>query len=505
MKKMTMLCIAIAMIMMLGTSQAQTTYATVSWDTYTSLPTGSDVPYCVPCDSIKCVPPSGVTEIMWSLSANMHGDTLMLPNGFDGGITCAWNGGQKALLLRPTTAPVQPTFSTTDTICGIEVKSLNAENVNQYGFTHYTWTPGGATTQTITASTPGIYSGTVTNACGTVNRSIQIWKFNNSKPNLGPDITACAGSTVVLDPGGVYSNVVWYPSNTVAPTYSPTYSGGFVVETTNISDACVDRDTVNVTFTTPPSQSIDLVTIDTSNGNNKITWNTTTLGNANSVKIYRETTTNTYVLVGMSPYIVGSFTDTINSKSRSWSYKIAIIDTCGNEGTKSPVAKSIHSWLTPVVGGGYNLQWTAYVNGSKSVSAYNIYRGNSLGQLTYFDYVPSDQTSFTISTFVDSIYVVGADLGTKTIGQDALSNWVAKSDISGINDYCIADHVSINQKNDLIAIISDVAIQKINVANLLGQTIMSEKTNTFIIPTQGVFLISVITDKGSITKKIVVQ
>jgi len=501
MKKMTMLCIAIAMIMMFGTSQAQT-YSTVAWDAYASLPTASNVPYC-PCDSIKCVPPSGVTGISWSPSLTQHGDTLVLPSGFSGNVTCSSSNGDKLLKLRPTTAPVQPTFATTDTICGIETKLLDLGNVNQYGFNHYSWTPGGATTQTITVSTPGIYSGTVTNACGTANRSIQIWKFNNSKPNLGPDITACAGTTVVLDPGDVYSNVVWYPSNTVAPTYSPTYSGGVVVTTTNISDGCVDRDTINITFLTPPSQSIDRVTIDLSNGNNMVTWETT-LGNANSVKIYRETTTDTYVLVGMSPYIVGSFTDTTNSKSRSWSYKISIIDTCGNEGTKSPVAKSIHSWLTPVVGGGYNLQWTTYVNGSKSVIAYNIYRGNSLGELTYFNYVPSDQTSFTISTFVDSIYVVGADLGSKSTTTDALSNWVAKSDISGINDYCITDHVAITQKNDLITIISDVTIQEINVANLLGQTIMSEKKNTFIIPTQGVFLISVMTEKGKITKKIIV-
>ncbi|MEI7918764.1 MAG: T9SS type A sorting domain-containing protein [bacterium] len=504
--KITTLCIPIliGMIMMFGTSQAQTVYSTVAWDSYTSLPSGSDVPYCVPCDSIKCVPPSGATGVSWSLSLTQHGDTLILPSGFNGNVSCSSSNGTKLLKLRPTTAPVQPTFSTTDTLCGIETKLLDAGNVNQYGFNHYVWTPGGATTQTLTVSNPGTYTGTVINLCGTVNRSIQIWKFNNSKPNLGPDITACQNANVVLNPGTGYSNVVWYPSGAIGATYSPTYSGDVVVTTTNISDGCVDKDTVNVFFVAPSTQDIALVTIDTSNGNNRVTW-TPSLGNGSSIKIYRESTTNVYDLVGQAAYLAGSFTDNINSRNQAWRYKISVVDTCGNEGALSSYVQSIHSWVTPTVGGGYTLQWTPYITGSKTISAYNIYYGNTLGQLNYLTYVSGNVTVYSLSGFADSVYVVGADLGAKTASEDALSNWVSQSDAVGISTYSQAQ-ITIKQNENIITITSDAIILSVTVYDLLGQAIVpTTKSSTVTIPTEGIFLVSVMTEKGKITKKVIIQ
>ena len=505
-KMFTVFSIVLISMMMWTSAQAQS-YQVIPWSNHSNF---DNVPYC-PCDSIKCVPPAGVTNISWFASGAtqiQHGDTLVLVHGFDGQVDCYYTGSQKSLLLRPTSPPTS-SFATTATICGIGTMTLADININPYGFNTYTWSNGAITT-TITVGA-GTHWLTVFNVCGSVSDTITITEHNDNQPNLGPDIYTCNGNVVSLDPGIGYSAYQWSYYGTVIgsdSTYTPMYSGVYVVQTTNTVGGCIDQDTINIQFAMPPSQSIDLVTIDTSNGNNRITWGNTH-GNVATVNIYRELTTNNYVLVGTAPYGDGTWTDTVNSRNQPWRYKIALVDTCGNEGAKSSYVQSIHTWVSTDGIGGYTVQWTPYMveNKANVVNQYNIYSGPNLGLLTYLTYVSGTVTVYSMPNFIDSFYVIGAQLTSKSTYTDALSNWIMPTDVVGImeNQYInqlISIYPTITEGP--IAIKTEVQIRDIKVYALLGQLILITKEKNFTIPHTGVYFVHITTNQGVMTKKIVV-
>lgn len=497
------LCIAIAMLGMFiaKPGQGQTIYQTIYWDNHVNF---ENVPYCS-CDSIKCIPPVGVTGIYWAPALTVHGDTLVLDSGFDGQITCFYNGGQKALRLRPLTPPTTPSFPTLDTICGIATISLDAENYSAYGFTQYAWSNG--STAKIIMVGADTYTVTVTNLCGLITHSTTITESNPNQPDLGPDITVCQGGSVILNPGTGYSNYLWFPGNSTGSTLSPTTNGMYVVQTTNAVGGCIDNDTVQVTFLAPPSQDIELVTIGTTNGNNRITW-TDMYDEAVTMNIYRELTTNNYILVGSAPYDDGTWTDTVDSRNQAWRYKIAIIDSCGNEGLKSPYVQSIHTWVTPVVGGGYTVQWTPYqIQSKEAVSQYNIYYGTTLSALSYLTFVSGNVTVYTLTSFMDSIYVVGAQLSAKGASNDALSNWICQSDAVGINDLDFTNQINITPTltNGPVTIATDLTIKEVKVYTSLGQEFLTTREKNLTIPYHGLYLVRIVTDQGTMTAKVMVR
>jgi len=397
MKKKAIILVIITIVMIRIGYVCGQSYSTIMWDDH---PMNSNVPYCAG-DSIKCVPPSGVTGIIWSPGLTTHGDTLVLASGFDGVVTCFYTGGQKKLYIRPIAPPVIPSFSPTDTLCGIETKLLNAGNVSIYGFTSYLWNTG-ATTQSILADTAGIYSVTVSNLCGLVNKSSQIWKFNTNKPDLGPDITACEGSTILLSPGTGYSDYLW-TGGTILSTLVPTTSGIYTVQTTNTSDGCIDKDTIIITFLTPPSINVCFVEFDTITYKNRIVWHLPP-SNAEFVNIYSEISTNVFSLIGSVPSTQTSYIDmTSNPANQSNSYKISIKDTCSNEGIQSALHKTItllkaYDQLTNT----YGFTWSAYQG--LTVPNYLIYGITSSNQVAQIASVPGN-TYFYNYTNPSSMFV----------------------------------------------------------------------------------------------------
>lgn len=75
---------------------------------------------------------------------------------------------------------------------------LDAQQTSQPDFT-YAWSTGTGTQINVTV--PGIYSVTVTGACGVINDQIEVLNHPVPAPNLGADVVTCSGNTVTLDPG----------------------------------------------------------------------------------------------------------------------------------------------------------------------------------------------------------------------------------------------------------------------------------------------------------------
>lgn len=92
--------------------------------------------------------------------------------------------------------------------------------------------------------------------------------------------------------------------------------------------------------------------------NNKVIWEVDA-SNVDSVYIYREFTTADFQKIAAVAYGDGFFTDTVSSKMRAWSYKIAFKDTCGNLSALSLWHTTCKVSVNYTVGG-FTANWAAY-------------------------------------------------------------------------------------------------------------------------------------------------
>jgi hypothetical protein len=113
------------------------------------------------------------------------------------------------------------------------------------GYASYSWSPGGATTQSITVSNPGNYTVGVTDNNGCSNKASASATFNPAVIlNLGADQTVCAGTSVSFNAGTGYSSYSWNTGATTT-TISATSPGMYICTVTN-SSGCSGKDTVQL-------------------------------------------------------------------------------------------------------------------------------------------------------------------------------------------------------------------------------------------------------------------
>ncbi len=121
----------------------------------------------------------------------------------------------------------------------------------------YVWQDGN-TSAFYTASTGGWYSVTVTNICGTDNNQIFVDETPTPDFDFGPDMQACPGDTIILNPGAQSGEYVWQDGSS-GPTFEVTSTGTYTLD---ISNACgFDSDIIDVTFApviVPPDLGPDL-------------------------------------------------------------------------------------------------------------------------------------------------------------------------------------------------------------------------------------------------------
>lgn len=509
MKKLfTFLLVAIAMTTFFTqSSKGQTTYEIIYWDNHTH---ASNVPYCA-CDSIKCVPPAGATGVTWFAAGapeTYHGDTLVLASGFNGQVDCFFTGGVKNLRLCPLTTPILPSFAPTYMVCGVETITLDAENYSQYAFNSYLWS-NGATTKTITVGA-GTYSVTISNVCGSIIHSTTITEFNPNAPDLGPDLTVCHGSTVVLDPGTGFSHYSWLPAITNDTILYANADGMYIVQTTNAVGGCVDRDTIIVTFLQPTPHTICYVEFDTLSFKNRIVWSTPP-ANAASINIYDEISAGVYSLIGAVPNTQTSFIHMGSSpQNMSNSYKIAVIDTCGNESSKSAFHKTITLLSTyDQLADTYGFTWSAYQG--LSVATYYLYGLTATNQAIQIGSVPGNSYFYNYtnpsSLFVK--YFVAFLTPTCSNKTDYLvkSNLV-QSVIAGIEENVQAElKIYPNPAKEKIYIETNETEFSVEIINMYGQVVIQERNKKEIdirVLSSGTYMVQLTGKTYNIQKTIIV-
>ncbi len=162
----------------------------------------------------------------------------------------------------------------------------------------YLWS-NGATTQTISVSTAGKYTVTVTNSqgCSTID-SVRVLNYQAPVVNIGPDVQICAGTPVVCDAGNTGSQFLWSTGATTQ-TITVTQPGTYSVAVTN-TDGCVSRDTMVITSKPLPVVSLgadkskcpaDSVTLDAGAGFTTYSWN-----NGATTQTIRTPNAGTYVV-----------------------------------------------------------------------------------------------------------------------------------------------------------------------------------------------------------------
>lgn len=245
--------------------------------------------------------------------------------------------------------------------------------------------------------------------------------------------------------------------------------------------------TVNVVMP-DPVQNPEITSVSV-NSNNKIqiNWDIQADENIQYFNIYRDGTNNseTWNYIGKSPY-PGQMTYTdINTfpEIRSYRYKVAAVDGCGNEiyCTKSP--GSIRLVLSDIDENTCQLAWNSYLG--NTVSHYQIFRGDSPEDMNLITKTESTTTSYTDTNITDkmSYYQIEAVVPfEKSSGSDQtrkLSNKVTFIRVLTSTDSLNAQKIKV-YPNPIVATAAVIfpyepfSVCTLSVIDLTGQTVYSQ-------------------------------
>jgi hypothetical protein len=267
------------------------------------------------------------------------------------------------------------------------------------GYASYLWN-NGATTKNIDAAEQGMYSVTVTDANGCWNTDdLYVIEDAPLPPvSLGPDISVCMNTPVVLDASNEYDNFSW-SNGSSAQQLNVTSSGTYWVLVGRNSTVCTDIDSVQVHIGKPfDKEKLCIVTVSRS-GKNLLVWEKSPDAGIVSYNIYKANSSGDYQVIGNVPVEnLSIFIDQNSSPELrcDW-YKIAAVDTCKNESPQSPFHKTIHLGVTPASPSGFLLTWDhiEIENSSEVYKQYFIYRGPSYSSLTLIDSISSKTNQYS--------------------------------------------------------------------------------------------------------------
>ncbi|MEI6117841.1 MAG: T9SS type A sorting domain-containing protein [bacterium] len=389
--------------------------------------------------------------------------------------------------------------------------TLDAQNNAPGGHAStYQWSTG-ATTQYIDVTSTGTYTVTITNACGSAVYSKNITQANPNAPHLGPDQTFCLGSSSVLSTGSTNVNSYLWSTGATTPTITVNTSGDYWAYVLD-NNGCSGRDTIHINVLTSTDEPICYVEFDTLTWKNNTNWTTNLPGNADSVHIYKEVSLNVWNKIGSVPKTVSNFLDMASApQAQSYSYKIAIVDTCGNESNLSPYHTTITLLSAYDQGTNtYGFNWSAYYG--LTVNDYFLYGINASNQVTQIASVPGNVYMYNyVNPNLSYIkYFVGFQAPTCNAKTNVIvkSNWV-QSDINvGIRETMqIPFIVFPNPTTDKLNINVEMVDFQVEISNMFGQVLLTEQ-NTKVLNVdnlaQGVYIISISAD-GIKTNKMFIK
>ncbi len=182
---------------------------------------------------------------LWNTGATTQQLTVVANGTYTATVTNAY-GCQASDAVQITLNPLPIDMLQDVTACEEDAVVLNAGNP---GCT-YAWSTG-ENTQAITAASSNTYTVTVTTPqnCSAMFDAL-VTLAPRVSVNLGPDLEACMGDTVLLDAGSTPGVAYLWNTGQGTPTLAPTSSGTYILTATN--GYCSDSDTVAVLFHAVP-------------------------------------------------------------------------------------------------------------------------------------------------------------------------------------------------------------------------------------------------------------
>lgn len=231
---------------------------------------GNDTTICGPVNVVLDATTANCTYL-WSTGATTPTITATTD-------TTYWvvvdNGFCSATDTMTITAFTIPNIGSDTAVCIGQTVLLNAGNPGST----YQWSTG-ASTQTITVSTTGLYWVDVTSGSCTFRDSIDVQVIAVQQPDLGPDTAVCPG--VLLNFSGNDPNTTYtWSDGSVGPTFSTDSAGTYWV-TASIGN-CALSDTVMITYLASVELGSTLslceveqgVVLDAGNPGSQYLWNT---------------------------------------------------------------------------------------------------------------------------------------------------------------------------------------------------------------------------------------
>jgi hypothetical protein len=263
----------------------------------------------------------------------------------------------------------------------------------------YVWSTG-ATTQTITVHTTGIYSVSVTDNLGCVaTDTISITIHDNTVDvNLGNDTTVCG--CILLNAGNPSANITWCSGQNY-PIINACWPGMYCVAVSN--GVCTGRDTIHITINPPPVVNLGHDTV--------LVSGTLTLNAGHPGATYHWSTgatTQTIIVNATGTYYV-TITD-IYGCTASDTINISILN--GIAGYSTGVS-SLTVFPNPADNKSFALNFEAYQEGNVEIHVHN-----QLGMIVYSEKLSNFKGTYnkpiTLSNCAAGIYFATILRGKQT-------------------------------------------------------------------------------------------
>ena len=337
--------------------------------------------------------------------------------------------------------------------------------------------------------------------------------------NVNNTSTTC-GTPVILNTSNNYTGsgtltYNWQPfaglsaANVSNPSANPGSATTYTVTLTT-PNGCIATDQSTVTLNPLPADEICYVEFDTITSKNSINWDSKFLDNIDSVHIYNEASTDVWSLIGSVSSSQYNFID-INSNpfNQSYSYKISVKDTCGNETNKSTFHTTITLLATYDQGTNtYGFTWSAYQG--LTIANYFLYGITTGGTETLIGTVTGNQYFYNYTN--PNLNFVKYFVGFNTLTCTGKTNHLVKSNYvqvaTGIAETAgINNLVSVypNPVTNNLQIQTALQINHIEITDITGRLLYTTTSTTIDCNSfaKGIYFVRVKTEKGTIIKRFV--
>jgi len=302
--------------------------------------------------------------------------------------------------------------------------------------------------------------------------------------------------------------------------------GQYSVEVTS-ANGCSSYQFYTVEETTPDKVNICMVDVDSITNTNLVIWSPLNDPTISAYNIYKESSqAGLYYFVGStSADSLSEFYDyESDPRIRSWKYKVAAVDNCGNEGELSDQHKTMHLTSNFGLNNSINLIWDSYVG--FSYSSYYINRFHPTTGWTIIDTVPSNAFTYTdLNVPGDSnlVYMISIPSPNNCLPVKAqdynssrsnkrginVSEEEEEEPIGGIDENDVSFSIYPNPTNSLIKVIYSEKIEEIVIRDVTGKLVLKQKNNSTQFEADlshfenGVYFISISTSENQLIGKII--